>query len=188
VVFLIFMNLGTSTAYGYMLWKKTDKMCDMMQIKQHQAQPFPGLCLRSTMEISVIPPCNYIFHYCAFSHHLTYNPIRRSLRYGRLGKVVENTQKCARHLVVQNISMRRHSRLHDSVFGTHYLSHETRSIKKKNTTALSTLKKPSKNYACFILRRFGLFLIHLLSKNKSKNNCLKLTAIITPSNKHIDWI
>jgi len=29
---------------------------------------------------------------------------------------------------------------------------------------LSTLKKPSKNYTCFILRRFGLFLIHLQSK------------------------
>ena len=31
----------------------------------------------------------------------------------------------------------------------------------------STLKKPSKNYTCFILRRFGLFLIHLQSKNKA---------------------
>jgi len=28
----------------------------------------------------------------------------------------------------------------------------------------STLKKPAKNYTCFILRRFGLFLIHLQSK------------------------
>jgi len=34
-------------------------------------------------------------------------------------------------------------------------------------TVSSTLKKPSKNYACFILRRFGLFLIHLQSKNKA---------------------
>jgi len=32
-------------------------------------------------------------------------------------------------------------------------------------TVSSTLKKPSKNYKCFILRRFGLFLIHLKSKN-----------------------
>jgi len=31
----------------------------------------------------------------------------------------------------------------------------------------STLKKPSKNYTCFILRRFGLFLIHFQSKNKA---------------------
>jgi len=31
---------------------------------------------------------------------------------------------------------------------------------------LSTLKKPSKNYTCFILRRFRSFLIHLQSKNK----------------------
>jgi len=30
---------------------------------------------------------------------------------------------------------------------------------------LSTLKKPSKN--CFILKRFGLFLIHLHPKNKA---------------------
>jgi len=33
-------------------------------------------------------------------------------------------------------------------------------------TVSSTLKKPSKNYTCFISRRFGLFLIHLQSKNK----------------------
>ena len=33
---------------------------------------------------------------------------------------------------------------------------------------LSTLKKPSKNYTCFISRRFGIFLIHLQSKNKAK--------------------
>jgi len=32
---------------------------------------------------------------------------------------------------------------------------------------LSTLKKPQKNYACFILRCFGLFLIHLQLKNKA---------------------
>jgi len=32
-------------------------------------------------------------------------------------------------------------------------------------TVSSTLKKPSKNYTCFSLRRFGLFLIHLQSKN-----------------------
>jgi len=31
----------------------------------------------------------------------------------------------------------------------------------------STLKKPSKNYTCFILKRFGLFLIHLQSKNNA---------------------
>jgi len=31
-------------------------------------------------------------------------------------------------------------------------------------TVSSTLKKPSNNYTCFILRRFGLFLIHLQSK------------------------
>jgi len=31
-------------------------------------------------------------------------------------------------------------------------------------TVSPTLKKPSKNYTCFILRRFGLFLIHLQSK------------------------
>jgi len=30
-------------------------------------------------------------------------------------------------------------------------------------TVSSTLKKPSKNYTCFILRRFVLFLIHLQS-------------------------
>ena len=34
-------------------------------------------------------------------------------------------------------------------------------------TVSSTLKKPSKNYTCFISRRFGLFLIHLQSKNKA---------------------
>jgi len=34
------------------------------------------------------------------------------------------------------------------------------------TKVSSALKKPSKNYTCFILRRFGLFLIHLQSKNK----------------------
>jgi len=34
-------------------------------------------------------------------------------------------------------------------------------------TVSSTLKKPSKNYTCFILKRFRLFLIHLQSKNKS---------------------
>jgi len=34
-------------------------------------------------------------------------------------------------------------------------------------TVSSTLKMPSKNYACFISRRFGLFLIHLQSKNKA---------------------
>jgi len=31
------------------------------------------------------------------------------------------------------------------------------------TVVSLTLKKPSKNYTCFILRRFGLFLIHLQS-------------------------
>jgi len=34
-------------------------------------------------------------------------------------------------------------------------------------TVSSTLKKLSKNHTCFILRRFGLFLIHLQSKNKA---------------------
>jgi len=34
-------------------------------------------------------------------------------------------------------------------------------------TVSSTLKKPSKNYTCFISRRFGLFLIHFQSKNKA---------------------
>jgi len=34
-------------------------------------------------------------------------------------------------------------------------------------TVSSTLKKPSKNYTCFILRRLVLFLIHLQSKNKA---------------------
>jgi len=34
-------------------------------------------------------------------------------------------------------------------------------------TVSSTLKKPSKNYTCFISRHFGLFLIHLQSKNKA---------------------
>jgi len=34
-------------------------------------------------------------------------------------------------------------------------------------TVSSTLKNPSKNYTCFILRRFGLFLIHLQSKNEA---------------------
>ena len=36
-------------------------------------------------------------------------------------------------------------------------------------TVSSTLKKPSKNYTCFISRHFGLFLIHLQSKNKATN-------------------
>ena len=36
-----------------------------------------------------------------------------------------------------------------------------------NLTVSSTLKKPLKNYSCFILRRFGLFLIHLQSKIKA---------------------
>jgi len=31
-------------------------------------------------------------------------------------------------------------------------------------TVSSTQKKPSKHFSCFILRRFGLFLIHLQSK------------------------
>jgi len=34
-------------------------------------------------------------------------------------------------------------------------------------TVSPTLKKPSKNYTCFISRRFGLFLIHLQSENKA---------------------
>jgi len=34
-------------------------------------------------------------------------------------------------------------------------------------TVSSTLKKPSKNCTCFILRRFGLFFIHLQTKNKA---------------------
>jgi len=34
-------------------------------------------------------------------------------------------------------------------------------------TVSSTLKKPSKNYTCFILRRCRLFLIHLQSKTKA---------------------
>jgi len=34
-------------------------------------------------------------------------------------------------------------------------------------TVSSTLKKPSKNYTCFISRHFGLFLIHLQSENKA---------------------
>jgi len=34
-------------------------------------------------------------------------------------------------------------------------------------TVSSTLKKPSKNYTCFVSRRFGLFLIHLQSENKA---------------------
>jgi len=37
---------------------------------------------------------------------------------------------------------------------------------ENKTNLSSTLKKPSKNNTCFILRRFGLFLIHLQSKNK----------------------
>jgi len=37
----------------------------------------------------------------------------------------------------------------------------------KDLTVSSTLKKPSKNYTRFTLRRFGLFLIHLQSKNKA---------------------
>jgi len=41
-------------------------------------------------------------------------------------------------------------------------------------TVSSTLKKPSKNYTCFILRRFGLFLIHLQSKIKARAVVLKL--------------
>jgi len=36
-------------------------------------------------------------------------------------------------------------------------------------TVWLTLKKPSKNYACVIWRRFGLFVIHLQSK-KSKTS------------------
>jgi len=34
-------------------------------------------------------------------------------------------------------------------------------------TVSSILKKPSKDYACYILRCFRLFLIHLQSKNKT---------------------
>ena len=37
---------------------------------------------------------------------------------------------------------------------------------KSSFSVLSTLKKPSKNYTCYILRRFGLFLIDLQSKIK----------------------
>jgi len=37
-----------------------------------------------------------------------------------------------------------------------------------------TLKKPSKNYTCFILRRFGLFLIYLQSKKKLSEDGLQL--------------
>jgi len=38
-------------------------------------------------------------------------------------------------------------------------------LMKTSSKFPSALKMPSKNYACFILRRFGLFLIHLQSKN-----------------------
>jgi len=41
-------------------------------------------------------------------------------------------------------------------------------------TVSSTLNKPSKNYTCFILRRFGLFLIHLQSENKQFNSMTQL--------------
>jgi len=34
-------------------------------------------------------------------------------------------------------------------------------------TVSSTLKMPSNNYTCIILRRFGLVSIHLQSKNKA---------------------
>ena len=44
-------------------------------------------------------------------------------------------------------------------------------------TVSSTLKKPSKNYTCFILRRFGLFLIHLQSKIKFDASC-RLAVLI----------
>jgi len=44
-------------------------------------------------------------------------------------------------------------------------------------TVSSILKKPSKNYTCFILRRFGLFLIHLQSKIKFDASC-RLAVLI----------
>jgi len=40
-------------------------------------------------------------------------------------------------------------------------------IKNIKISVSSTIKKPSKNYTCFISRRFGLFLIHLQSENKA---------------------
>ena len=39
-------------------------------------------------------------------------------------------------------------------------------IVPQNTLGFINTKKPSKIYTCFILRRFGLFLINLQSKNK----------------------
>jgi len=42
----------------------------------------------------------------------------------------------------------------------------TKTVIKKETVS-SKPKKPSKNYTCFILRRFELFLIHLQSKKET---------------------
>jgi len=40
-------------------------------------------------------------------------------------------------------------------------------INKNKYESFINTKKAFKNYTCFILRRFGLFLIHLQSKNKA---------------------
>jgi len=49
----------------------------------------------------------------------------------------------------------------------HILEHTT----GIDLTVSSTLKKPSKNYTCFILRRFGLFLI--IFRQKTEDEKLK---------------
>ena len=48
-------------------------------------------------------------------------------------------------------------RFHDFVDEMYLISLEHKT--GVDLTVSSTLKKPSKNYACFILRRFGLFLM-----------------------------
>ena len=50
-----------------------------------------------------------------------------------------------------------------------YFSNLCLSINKTglDLSVSSTLKMPSNNYTCFIMRRFGLVLIHLQSKNKA---------------------
>ena len=40
-------------------------------------------------------------------------------------------------------------------------------VNNRKWNSFINTKKPSKNYACFVLRRFRLFLIHLQSKNKA---------------------
>jgi len=56
--------------------------------------------------------------------------------------------------------------VHSGVSVERFILEKSVSFEDKTNCFINT-KKPSKNYTCFILRRLGLFLIHLQSKNKA---------------------